>query len=100
MFPGQLRPANLRPALGDLAGRGSSHGCRRVAGPGLVGGDDEDPLARLSTTRALQLGTAEAEQIVRQRANPLVCQGSGRSPVRWPLVFLVGGQQNSVLVVR
>jgi hypothetical protein len=28
------------------------------------------------------------------------CQGSGRSPVRWPLIFLVGGQQNSMLVVR
>jgi hypothetical protein len=29
-----------------------------------------------------------------------VCQGSRRSRVRWPLVFVVGGQQNSMLVVR
>src|SRR3954451_20903899 len=28
------------------------------------------------------------------------CQGSGRSPVRWSCELRVGGQQNSVLVVR
>jgi hypothetical protein len=45
--------------------------------------------------------TPSSEQGMRAaRVGRRPCQGSGRSPVRWPLIFPVGGQQKSMLVAR
>jgi ATP-dependent Lhr-like helicase len=49
--------------------------------------------------REVLLGSDPPVTMTRKAVERLaVCQGSGRSPVRWPLIFLVGGQQNSMLV--
>jgi len=79
-----LRTSTVRPGGSRTGPARLRSGCR--CEPVAVGGQEVANAASLGVTRGA--------------GGALACQGSGRSPVRWPLIFLVGGQQKSVLVAR